>query len=45
MSIEEGRAVLRRADARFGHRWWAPAGYVAVLVAVALAKLVRAWFR
>lgn len=41
MSIEEGREVLRRADARFGHRWWAPLGFVAVL----LGASVRSWFR
>lgn len=31
-SWTEAREDLRRADARFGDRWWAPIGYVLVLL-------------
>jgi hypothetical protein len=36
--LAEARAVLRRADTRIGHRWWAPAGYLLVLLAAAVRQ-------
>jgi hypothetical protein len=39
MNLDEARALLRRADTRIGDRWWAPAGYVAVLLAASVRAL------
>lgn len=44
MSLEEGREVLRRADDRFGDRWWAPLVFVAALLGASVRSfVVRLW--
>ena len=41
IGLDEARARLQHADTRIGHRWWAPAGYLLVLLAAAMPRRSR----
>lgn len=40
-NLEWARDRLAAADARFGHHWWAPLGYLVVLAWCSVRALVR----